>query len=76
MTQQTIELRSADFVPSLHFGHEGAARVALARVLAPVVVAGAHHLVVNDHINALVSVPTLALAVVNHRNIHSLKVIN
>ena len=40
----------------LNFCHEGAARVPLAAVFAPAVVAGADHLVVDDHVDALVPV--------------------
>ena len=43
----------------LNFCHEGAARIPLAAVFAPAVVAGAHHLVVDDHVDALVPVPKI-----------------
>ena len=60
--------------PALDLGHEGSARVSLAGVLAAVVVAGADHLVVDDHVDALPAVPPLALAVLDHRHVHNLKI--
>ena len=40
--------------------------------LAAVEVSGADHLVVDDHIDPLLPVPLLALAVVYHRHVHHL----
>ena len=59
--------------PALDLCHERASRVALAGVLAAVVVPGADHLVVDDHVDALPTVPPLALAVLYHRHVHHLK---
>ena len=57
---------------SFMFHHERSPTVPLAGVLAPVVVASAHHLVVDDDVDALVSVPLLALPVVYHGDVHHL----
>ena len=59
--------------PALDLCHERSARVSLTGVLAAVVVPGADHLVVDDHVDALPFVPPLALAVVDHRHVHNLK---
>ena len=59
--------------PALDLGHEGPARVSLAGVLAAVVVPGADHLVVDDHVDALPPVPPLALPVLDHGHVHHLK---
>ena len=53
--------------------HQRPAAVALAAVLAAAVVAGADHLVVDDDVDALVSVPLLALPVVDHGHVHHLQ---
>ena len=71
------------------FHHEWAAGVTLTRVLkdgvtplsplpapahlAAMEVARAHHLVINYHIDSLLSVPLLALTVVNHWDVNNLK---
>lgn len=65
--------RNGDSVPAIHFCHQRSTRVALARVFAASVVAGADHLVVDDHVDALVSVPVFTLSVVNQRHVHGLK---
>ena len=59
--------------PAIDLGHEWSAGIALAGVLSSLVVAGAHHLVVDDHPDALVPVPVLALAVVNGRDVNNLE---
>jgi hypothetical protein len=61
--------------PALDLGHEWATRITLARVLASVVVAGAHHLVVDDDPDALVAMPALALAVVDGGNVNNLMMV-
>ena len=64
----------ADQGPSaFDLGHEGAAGIALAGVLASLIVARAHHLVVDDDPDALVAMPSLAFAVVNGRHVDDLK---
>ena len=57
------------------FHHERAPAVPLAAVLAPPIVAGAHHLVVDDHVDALVAMPTFTLTIVNHGNVNHLKIV-
>ena len=59
----------------LNFCHQGTPRVPLTAVFAPAVVAGAHHLVVDDHVDALVAMPTFTLTIVNHGNVNHLKII-
>ena len=61
--------------PAFDLGHEWAAGITLARVLASVVVAGAHHLVVDDDPDALVAMPALALAVLDRGNVNNLVMI-
>ena len=58
--------------PAVDLGHEGAAGVPLAGVPAAVVVAGAHHLVVDDDTDALVAMPPLALSVIDGGDIYYL----
>ena len=53
--------------------HERAPAVPLAAVLAAPIVAGAHHLVVDDHVDPLLPVPLLALPVVDHGHVHHLE---
>ena len=59
--------------PAFDFGHQRPSRVALAGVFATPVIAGTHHLVVDDHIDALVAMPTFTLTIGNHRNVNHLK---
>jgi len=61
--------------PTLNLGHEWAARISLARVPASVVVAGAHHLFVDDDPDALVAMPALALAVIDGWNVNNLMMV-
>lgn len=64
----------ADQGPSaFDLGHEGAAGIALAGVLASLIVARAHHLVVDDNVNPVGSMPPLANAIVYYRNVHRLQ---
>ena len=55
------------------FHHQRSSTVPLAGVLAAVVIPSAHHLVVDDDIDALVPMPLLALSVVYHRDVHHLQ---
>ena len=65
---------NADEGPTaLDFRHQGPTRVALTGVFAAPVVAGADHLVVDDHVNTLIAMPTLAFAIFNHWNVHNLQ---
>lgn len=45
----------------------------LARVLPTSAVTGAHHLVVNHHVDPIGSVPPLAYTIIYHGHVHSLK---
>ena len=53
--------------------HQRSTTVALAGVFPPVVISGTDHLVIDDDVNTLVSVPLLALSVVYHWNINNLE---
>lgn len=53
--------------------HQRSAGIALAGVLAAIAIAGAQHLLVDDDIDAILSVPALANAILNHGHINSLQ---
>lgn len=53
--------------------HQRSSRVALARVLATVAIARAEHLLVDDHVDAVLPVPALADSVLDHGHIHGLQ---
>lgn len=45
----------------------------LTRVLAAAAVTGAHHLVINDDVDAIGSMPSLAEAIIDHGHVHCLQ---
>lgn len=53
--------------------HQRAAGIALAGILAAIAIAGAQHLLVDDDIDAILSMPALADAILNHGHIDSLQ---
>lgn len=53
--------------------HQRSTRVALAGVLATIAIARAEHLLVDDHIDAVLPVPALAYSILNHRHIDGLQ---
>lgn len=53
--------------------HQRTTGVALAGILAAIAIAGTKHLLVDDHIDAILSMPTLADAILNHGHVDSLQ---
>lgn len=45
----------------------------LTRVLAAAAITGAHHLVINDDVDAIGSMPSLAEAIIDHGHVHCLQ---
>lgn len=53
--------------------HQRTTGVTLARILAPIAVARTEHLLVDDHVDAVLPVPALADAILDHRHIDGLQ---
>jgi len=64
----------ADEIPSTSFlQHQRTSAITLTRILTAATVTSAHHLVINDDVDAIGPMPSLAEAIIDHGHVYSLQ---